>query len=67
MAHRLRVPLAAPLAASTLVLAALLTAACSTGSDSVPTAAGVAATDGPASPAALPTAPAPAAVSLKET
>ncbi|HEY2523273.1 MAG TPA: phosphate ABC transporter substrate-binding protein PstS [Streptosporangiaceae bacterium] len=67
MAHRLRVPLAAPLAASTLVLAALLTAACSTGSDSVPTAAGVAATDGPAAPAGLPTAPAAAAVSLKET
>ena len=67
MAHRFRVPLAAPLAASTLVLAALLTAACSTGSDSVPTAAGVAAADGPASPAALPSAPAPAAVSLKET
>jgi phosphate transport system substrate-binding protein len=67
VAHRFRVPLAAPLAASTLVLAALLTAACSTGSDSVPTAAGVAAADGPASPAALPSAPAPAAVSLKET
>jgi len=65
VAHRFRVPLVAPLAASTLVLAALLTAACSTGG-TAPTAAGVAAADGLIPAAALPSAPA-AAVSLKET
>lgn len=67
MARRFRVPLVAPLAASTLVLAALLTAACSTGGDTVPTAAGVAAADDPTPAAALPSTPAAAAVSLKET
>ena len=67
MAHRFRVPLAAPLSAVTLALAALVTAACSTSSDTVPTAAGVAAAAGSPSAAALPSAPASSAVSLRET
>jgi phosphate transport system substrate-binding protein len=63
LADRLRVPLAA----SALVAAALLTAACSTSHDPAPAATGVAAAAGPTPVAALPSAPAAAAVSLKET
>ena len=61
MAHRFRVPVVV----LTLALAALLTAACT--GHAVPTTAGVEAADGSPSAAALPSAPASSAVSLKET
>jgi phosphate transport system substrate-binding protein len=65
VARRFRIPLAAPLAASTLVLAALLTAAC--GSSSGPAPSTGVADAGATSAAPLPSAPASSAVALKET
>ena len=63
MAHRFR----APLAALTLILTVLVTAACSGGGSPVATSAGVVPATGETPATALPPAPASSAVSLSET